>query len=449
VETRWLHDQVLAPTWSLKADARYVNERTLPRELLDSTVADRTQRTIQSNLFVAQSTSRYLLLGLLQVNQDLSDQSIETRSSRLPEGRFQWLPGRLPAAPLLLEGETSAVYLERSESEDAGRFDLYPALHLPLDLGPWLSSTSSVALRETVYTQSQPPGGDTTRFLVEVSERLGTRLLRRFDEPGFGLRRLTHVVEPSLTYLYVPWQDQRSLPQFDRIDFISPQNRLIARLGNQWLGRSVGTGGEVLSREVAFLEIAQSVNLQPGTREFSDVYLAGLTPERVDQAVENIQALGDGFSRAEERTLSNLVVQAGVRPWAAVALKATWALNVERPRTDGINTGVEVRMPDGPRVDLAHTFARDQVAHGLLAKIDIPLTRDLLLDLVTRYDLGEGSLLEQGIGLRYGTCCWEAGLRYTYRLRGPGLGVENDVRLTLDLRVPSPSASPAPEAHAR
>ena len=116
----------------------------------------------------------------------------------------------------------------------------------------------------------------------EVSQRLGTRLVRTYAAPGFGLTHLTHAVEPSLTYLYVPWQDQRSLPQFDRLDFISPQNRLVARLGNQWLGRSRGPDGEILSREIAALEIAQSLNLQPRTREFSDVYLAGLTPERID-----------------------------------------------------------------------------------------------------------------------------------------------------------------------
>lgn len=438
-EIRWLHEQVLAPTWTFKADARYLNERTLARDLDDSAVADRTQRAIHSNVFVTQATSRYVFLGLAQVTQDLSQESQETRTSRLPEGRFLWLPGRLFGTPLLLEGETSAVYLERSGAEDAGRFDVHPVLHLPLALGPWLSTASSVGLRETAYTESEQPGGDTTRFLVEASQRLSSRLLRRFDAPGFGLTRLTHVLEPSLTYLYVPWQDQRSLPQFDRVDFISPQNRLIARLGNQWLGRSLGPAGEVQSREVASLEIAQSLNLQPETREFSDVYLAGLTPERVDQAVDEVTPLPDGFSRARERRFSNLVIQAGVSPWAPLALRAAWALHPGRPRTEAVNTGVEVRLPERLRLDFVHTYVRDQAAHGLLTRLEIPVGRDLLLDLLTRYDLGETSLQEQGVGLRYTTCCWEAALRYTYRSRGPGEGIENDIRLTLDLRVPAPA----------
>ncbi|MFB3818969.1 MAG: LPS-assembly protein LptD [Candidatus Methylomirabilales bacterium] len=440
-ELRWLHDQVLAPTWTFKADARYLSERRLPRDISDSAVADRTQRAIDSNVFVTQATSRYVLLGLAQVTQDLSEESQETRASRLPEGRLTWLPGRLFGTPLLLEGETSAVYLERNRAEDAGRFDLHPVLHLPLALGPWLSSAASLALRETAYTESERRDGDTTRFLVEVSERLASRVLRRFDAPGFGLTRLTHVIEPSLTYLYVPWQDQRDFPQFDRVDFISPQNRLVARLGNQWLGRSVGPAGEVQSREVASLEVAQSLNLHPETREFSDVYLAGLTPERVDQAVEDVTALGDGFSRARERRFSNLVLQAAVSPWAPVALRAAWAVHPGRPRTEGVNTGIEIRLPERLRLDFAHTYVRDRAAQGFLAKIEVPLGRDLLLDFLTRYDLRETALQEQAVGIRYGTCCWEAALRYTYRSRGPGEGIENDIRLTLDLRVPTPASA--------
>jgi hypothetical protein len=431
---------VLAPTWTFKADARYLNERTLPRDLIDSTVADRTQRAIDSNVFLTQATSRYVLLGLAQVTQDLSEESEVTRASRLPEGRLHWLPGRLFGTPLVLEGETSAAYLERSSAEDAGRFDIRPVLHLPLALGPWLSSAASLGVRETAYTESERRDGDTTRFLVEVSERLSSRVLRRFDAPGFGLSRVTHVVEPSLTYLYVPWQDQRDFPQFDRVDFISPQNRLVARFANHWLGRSQGARGEVQSREVASLEVAQSLSLNPETREFSDVYLAGLTPERVDQAVEDVTPLPDSdFSRARERRFSNLVFQGAVSPWAPLSLRAAWAVHPGRPRTEGVNTGLEIRLPERLRLDFAHTYVRDQAAQGLLAKIEVPLGPDLLLDFLTRYDLRETALQEQGVGVRYRTCCWEAALRYTYRSRGPGEGVENDIRLTLDLRVPTPT----------
>ena len=49
--------------------------------------------------------------------------------------------------------------------------------------------------------------------------------------------------------------------------------------------------GAVRAHELFRLNIAQSWNVQPGTRNFSDVYLTGLTPERVDQAVQALRSL--------------------------------------------------------------------------------------------------------------------------------------------------------------
>ena len=61
-------------------------------------------------------------------------------------------------------------------------------------------------------------------------------------------------------------------------------------MANRLLGRREA-GGEVRNYELASLSIAQSVNLQPQTREFSNLYLEALTPERVDQAVTDVRPL--------------------------------------------------------------------------------------------------------------------------------------------------------------
>ncbi|HXI21099.1 MAG TPA: putative LPS assembly protein LptD, partial [Gemmatimonadales bacterium] len=90
-DARWLHDQVLSPTWTFKADARYQSDTRLARDFVDSPVTERTQRVLDSNVFLTQTTPRYMLLGLLSSTEDLTDVG-EKRLSRLPEVRFQWLP---------------------------------------------------------------------------------------------------------------------------------------------------------------------------------------------------------------------------------------------------------------------------------------------------------------------------------------------------------------------
>jgi LPS-assembly protein len=440
-EFKWLHSQVLAPTWTFKADVRLQSDRALTRDFVDSSVADRTQRTLPSKGFITQTATQYVLLGLVDVTRDLSDVS-ETRTGRLPEIRFQWLPTRLLETPLVAEGDTSAVYLTRNLGEDTGRFDFRPGLRLPLALTPWLTATSLAALRETAYTEAERPGGDRNRILVELGERIAPRFARRFEEPGLGLLRLTHVVEPALAYLYVPWTDQQSFPQFDATDFISPQNRLIYQLTNRLVARWRGAGGEIRSHEVATLDIVQGWNLQPRTREFSDVYLTGLTPERVDQAVTVLRPLNNGFSQVQERDLSNLVFNAGLSPIPGVALRGTLALNTEDRRTEAINTGLEVRLPDILSLQVGHSFVRDQLANGVVGKLEIHMTKTILLDFLTRYDVHTSTFLENGVGLRYSSCCWELGLKYTYRARGPGEQPENSVHVTFDLKLPAPAALP-------
>jgi lipopolysaccharide assembly outer membrane protein LptD (OstA) len=295
-------------------------------------------------------------------------------------------------------------------------------------------------MRETAYTEAAQPGGSANRFLVDLGQRFGSTFLRRFDAPAFGFSRLTHVVDASVQYQYVPWVDQQSLIQFDAVDFVSPQNRLTYRLTNRLMGRTAEVDGGARTYEVASLTVAQSVNLQPKTREFANTYLEALTPERVDQAVTDLQPLTNGFTRATERRLSDLVFQAAVRPVPAVGINGTVAVNVEQPGLDAVNTGLEVRLREDLTVEAGQSYVRNRQVDGIVAKILWKATQKISLDLLTRYDIRTTTLLENTAVIRYSTCCWEIGLKYTHRTRGPGESDENSVQVLYDLKVSPPAA---------
>jgi hypothetical protein len=59
---------------------------------------------------------------------------------------------------------------------------------------------------------------------------------------------------------------------------------------------------------------------------------------------------------------------------------------------------------------------------------------------LTRYDIRTTTLLENTALIRFSTCCWEVGLKYTHRTRGPGESDENSVQVLFDLKVPTPPA---------
>ncbi len=432
-ELKWLHDQVLSPAWTFKAFVQAQTSTGIQRTFSDTPAIERTQRILDSNMFVTQSTPQYMLLGLLNYTRDLQS-GTETRSGQLPNVTFQWLPGQFLGTPLLAGGETSAVFLTRNQGTDAGRFDFYPGVRLPLPLTPWLTATSLAAFRETAYTASQTSGGGTNRVLVELGEQLTSQFARRFDEPGLGLLRLTHIVEPALAYQYIPWTNQQSLPQFGPTDFVSPQNRLAYQLTNRLIARWREASGEIRSHEVATLDILQSWNMQPQTRPFSNVYLTGLTPERVDQAVNILQPLSNGFSEVQERVWSDLVFNTTLSPIPGAALRGTLALNTETKQTDAINAVARFRRSDLLTLDAGYTYDRGRQANGVVGRMELQATKTIRLNLVTQYDVHTSTLMENDVGIRYTSCCWEVRVGYLYRNKGPGQKPENSVHVIFSLR---------------
>lgn len=432
---RWVHDQVLSPTWTFKANAQYQSDRSVNRDFIDNTTAERTQAVLDSVAFVSQSTPDYLLLGLLETAEDLSGPATNW-TTRLPEARFQWLPAPLFGLPLLAEGNTSAVFFTQSHTTGTGRFDLYPALHLPFELSRWLRAATSVALRETAYTSAEQPGGNTNRFLAEAGQQFESRFARRFDQPGFGFQRLTHVVEPSVGYLYTPWVGQQSLPQFDLADFISGQSRVTYRLANRLMARRE-EGGEVRNYELASLSIAQSVNLQPQTRQFSNIYLEALTPERVDQAVTDVRPSIKGWSEARERRLSNLVFQGSLSPLPSLSLYGAVALDVEQPNMEGVNSGVVVRLLDSLTLDVGQTYVRSLSTDGLVGKLLWRVNQAVSLDWLTRYDIRSNTFWENTVHLRFSTCCWGVTLKFTNLAQAVGVPGQSSVQATFDLKSPT------------
>jgi LPS-assembly protein len=461
-EIRWNHNQAFSPEWTFKADAHYQTDTSINRAFIDTPSAQRTQRIDDSNVFVTQTTPQYVFLSLLESTQDLGQTQIQ-RVSRIPEFRFQWLPAPILDWPLVAEGESSAVLFQRTDAKGTGRVDLFPTVHLPLALSPWLTATTSVGLRETAYTSALQPSGETNRFLVEAGETLGSRFLRRFENPGFGFLRLTHVVEPSVQYLYVPWVHQQSFSQFDRVDFVNGQNRFFFRLENRLMAHRLEDGGTPRSWELARFGLAQSLNLTPQTREFSDVFLESLTPERVDEAVTNVSATAvNGFRQAKEQRWSNLVVQGAVSPIPDLTVYSTFAAGTSqvnfdfqtltagptvvntRFNTQAVNSGVAVHLTDELTVDLGHTFVRGASADGVLAKATWKPLTSVAIDLLSRYDIQSSVFNENGLVIHYATCCWEVRLKWDNRTQGPGLSRNNSVAVSFSLRTPTLSAPAMP-----
>jgi hypothetical protein len=78
---------------------------------------------------------------------------------------------------------------------------------------------------------------NSSRELVEVNGALGTSFGRVFSWDGEEIKRIKHVVEPEVKYLYVSRAGQSDIPIMDGVDRVNGRNLTIFSLTNRFWGR--------------------------------------------------------------------------------------------------------------------------------------------------------------------------------------------------------------------
>jgi hypothetical protein len=119
---------------------------------------------------------------------------------------------------------------------------LRPELVVPFRLTSKLFGALSVAPRETIYHVYSPVKSsdhNLSRELVEMRWNVGTAVSRVFNFNALGLSRIKHVVEPDISYLFVPRIDQSRIPIMDEIDRIRNRNVLTFAFMNRFWGKMI------------------------------------------------------------------------------------------------------------------------------------------------------------------------------------------------------------------
>ena len=445
------HVQLFSPTLDLKSAVNFQGDTSINR-LIDRSLEERTQRVIQSNVFLTQAAEAYNALLWVDANRDLENTQ-DTRLLRLPELRLHLFDRALFSLPITAGGVGSTAFFTRSNQPDAVRADVAPRIRVPWSPAPWLGLAGGGGVRETVYSVgNQGFSGLPSRTLYDVEAGAEARFLRTFEVGGRELRQLVHAVVPRVGYRYVPFVDQQRLPQFDLEDFVSPQNHLTYALDNRFIARLRDAEGNLSTREVLRLGVAQSLNFRPRTHVYSNLYLQGLTPERVDNAVTNVQQVVDqsgsatDFSRVDERQFTNLVFSAQASPHPLLFLQGALGYNTSANRHEVTNVQARLRYPGWGYVGLSYTNVSGQSLEAYTGSVGLSLTPDLSLEYLARVDARRGSFLENNLLARYSTCCWDLALRFINRERGFGQGTENAVRVLFVLKTGRgvPAAAPGP-----
>jgi lipopolysaccharide assembly outer membrane protein LptD (OstA) len=369
-----------------------------------------------------------------------------------------------------------AVNFVRDDGYDGWRQEVIPGLRVPFHYRNFFESNLDANWYYTKYNlqETQDPydanvllDDSNSRNLPIIDYRVGTVLERVFPVSSSGflatvtglgaknqdnnLVRVKHTIEPTISYRYVPEEDQDDLPLFDSRDRIEEKSLFTYGLRSALYGRFLprrGAGEEIAEltpyvEELPMLEPQEPVTF--GDAGSEGLRLPGVAIARRLGEVREIataqvfQSYDAALDSEEEKesgrdSLSDVFVAASVFPSQYFGLGAD--SNVDHRDNSLSSWSLQTAFFDDRNDALRgrYTFV-DGGVDQMEGNAELVLTEAVKLAYYARYDNDEGEFIEQQGVIRFlSSCnCWHFDLgvndqinpdrqRLTLRFTFTGLG---------------------------
>jgi lipopolysaccharide assembly outer membrane protein LptD (OstA) len=427
---RWsitgIHRQNLTDDFRFYSDLFFVSDDQFLREIshralnlpsfddyADWTV--RTRRYTDSHLGGVQTWKNALLSAEASYYQDLlqdQDFAFQVLPRLQFQGQHRFWQDRLET-DLAVEG----TQFYRNQGYAGQRLDLAPSVAMPFHLANYAFGEFRVTGHETAYhmtneDQGQPAlptanrvRGDRSRETAQFDARVGTRFSRVFDIEWGRLLKLQHVVEPEVSYRYVPFVEQDELPLYDPLDRLNKRNLFAYGVTNRLLGKfrttpvtGAAEQAEAPSeiRELARLTVTQAYDPTRGlSREkehYSDLDLYG----RVSPVPYAALTLDSTFD-VETRSADTVRVGAFLRDPRPLPPTSPLLQNLQRSST----VGISYRSTSDRLVKQFDPLSDIQPPEEIDTSVTLRLNEAITGSYVGRYDLRTSSFIGNRYFLRY------------------------------------------------
>lgn len=381
----WRHFGLLPGGVQLAADSEYVSDRHYFSDFGEA-AGEYNKDMVQSVIYLQRNWDKINLTGQVKYIKDLVRSNEETLQ-RLPEIRLAVIRRRLGRTPFYFRFDTDANYFWRQQGLTGERLSLRPALSAAFHPADALSIVPEIGYRERLYSTSQ---GDRQKGLFDFSTRVSTRLSRVFATGGGGITKIQHVLEPEVTYHYIPDADEEELPQFDAADRIGPQNKISVGLTNRFISKGTSAGGSALYREFLYLRLAEDYDFDHSRPEL-------LYPWEQP----------DPFSALRGELI--------YRPasWANLDLDGSYDTDAGAFATFNVRGEARDRAGNGLAFDYRHQ--REAIDY-FTGRLDLALFKPVFLDYQHRVDFSSGRTLEKVVNLEYRAQCWSVFFTFRDRL---------------------------------
>ena len=306
---------------------------------------------------------------------------------RLPRIAFD-IDRPLGLQGLRLRMDTELVYFDREVGATGSRFDVLPRVEWNINTG-WGYIKPSAGYRYTAYELDwRDEAGDT-------SPSRGTGIVS-FDS-GMFLERdngkgRVQTLEPRLFYLYVPYENQQGLPDFDSAPFTFGFSQLFHF--NRYTGADRQSDANQLTLALTTRSINQVAGRELWSLSFGQIaYFETLKvmPAQTDEPLDdNVSPFIAEFVLHPTRGLSS-------------RLSAQW--DWQNSEIDVAVLGLTHIASSGRHLGAEYRYRRDS-----LDQFDIryyqPINERWLILGRLNWSIKESDLLSGEVGFEYESCCW-------------------------------------------
>ena len=365
----------------------------------------------------------YWNFELLADDFQVLDESVSGESEpyqRLPRAYFTLdQPLDLGALPVDFSLVSELVHFSRDEGVTGTRFDLYPEFSLDF-VGAAGFLRPALGFRHTSYALDDPlartdPGIDEepTRNLPIFSVDTGLYFERLNQDGGW------QTLEPRLFYLYVPFEEQDDLPDFDTTDLTFGFSQLFAT--NRFVGADRQTDANQLTLALSTRNYAANAGYEKWSASIGQIVYFD-TPA---VALPNTSPPSNDVSPA--------VAEVNWRPMRNLAFRFGLQWDWEDDQVDLGVFGTRWQGDLGQQIAFDYRFRRDRVDQADI-RLRWPINERWNVLSRWNYSFDDDDTLEALAGVEYESCCWAlrvVGRRY---LRNRDGDFRNGIYLELELK---------------
>ncbi len=451
-------------------DGHYVSDDLYLRELPNDRIGDPRDRYLISTALLRTGLGEYAYAEALgEYNQLLDATDDDLVFQRGPQLSLAGSKSFRPFGfnPLGIKVNTglglTATNFVRQEGYDGWRYDVNPTVGIPLRVSNYLQTQATFGWRHTSYSLNETAnpavsgeeldsstdrqlytlGYDVSSALERVYELEQDSLLRSLTSLGAQnqeseLLRVKHVLEPKVSYLYVPERDQAENPFFDSLDRYGARSLVTYGLDNTIYGRflprsAVDDNIPDLAPRVEDLPTAGIGRIAGDISGFDDSSGLGNSLQTKRGTIRKLMNFGvrQSYDLNEERqdlnpdrnSFSDLGFYAGLFPTQNFGLQLDNNYNAENNEISSWHIGTTLTDDRGDALRARYSYVKD---YSVTAKdidqiegnLEIKLIDRLRIGYYASYDNFANEFFENRVALRLKSpCdCWSVDLGYSETL---------------------------------